>query len=216
MVLPFDISPLKPDNVVSCRIVRERGYEVAYITYQDEDRKLPPTDWNVRLVLKKSEESRTAAVSSDTPFLNSSTPSHEPFSFTPLEAPDGLAEREQGEQKIALKSYPRDDVKDKLINLNGRACLVLGTTEAVFPEKQNDLFTAVLLSFYYTYKKSASETFEILKYCYYNTKNGDMFVDTYLERLNKAIRRETIEHYFSLRPKWSFSKIAEIYRNGVV
>ena len=36
MVLPFDISPLNPDNVVSFEIADENGYKVAYITYKDE------------------------------------------------------------------------------------------------------------------------------------------------------------------------------------
>ena len=106
------------------------------------------------------------------------------------------------------------NAKDKLLTVGGRTCLVLGTTEAVSPDKLID--NVLLLFTYCFYQKSASVKFEIPTYFYYNARTGSMFIDIYLKRLNNLLFEETTTRYYNISPRWNVDKIVEIYMKGEV
>lgn len=214
MVLPFDISPLNPDNVVSFRIADENGYKVAYITYKDEQFPFTPTDWNVRLVLSKPNlphESITCDSRHKSPDSQRRECGRADTSIASAEG------EKQGKPKLKLRYYEKINAKDKLVSIGGRACLVLGTVEAARTESKTEKFHSLfLLSFYDFYRNAASVKFQILQYCYYDTSTGRMFIDPKLDELNRLLWIETTKHNFAVVPQWNVAKICEIYMNRSV
>ena len=122
----------------------------------------------------------------------------------------------QDKPKLKLQHFEKINAKDKLINLCGRSCLVLGTIEAVLNAQMQESKVFYLLTFYDFYQNSASVKFEILQYFYYDTSSGKMFVDPKLNELNKKLREETTKHNFTIVPQWNVIKISEIYMNWSV
>lgn len=215
MNLPFDISPLNPDNVVSYEIADEDGYKVVYIIYKDEQSPFIPKDWNVRLVLSKQDMSQEAKLR-DSRYKSPDTQSRECAGATRSVA---SAEGEtQGKPKLTLRYYEKINAKDKLVSIGGRACLVLGTAEAaVDTEKLNlHIHSYVLFAFYDFYQNAASVKFNILQFFYYDTSTGRMFVDSKLNELNKLLWTETTKHNFAVVPEWNVARICEIYMNRSV
>ena len=158
MNLPFNISPLNPDNVIDYYIRNENGMEVAYITYS-ESKMHVPTSWNVRQVLSAP----------DRPYKCSMC-GHEANTST------ASAGTGQGKPNLKLAYFPKDNAKDKLVSIGGRACLVLGTVEAVFPDVSPEKSQVLLLSFYY-FHQTASAKYKILHFCYYDPGTGQLFVE---------------------------------------
>lgn len=158
MLLPFDISPLNPDNVVSFEIADEDGYKVAYITYKDEQCPFTPTDWNVRLVLSKPNLSYRCSLCGSwykSPCAQCRVCGGADTSIASAEG------EKQGKPKLKLRYYEKINAKDKLVSIGGRACLVLGTVEAANTEK-NLFHSVILLAFYDFYRNAASVKFQIL------------------------------------------------------
>lgn len=212
MVLPFDISPLNPDNVVSFEIADEDGYKVAYITYKDEECPFTPTDWNVRLVLSRPNLSYRCSLCGSwykSPNAQCRVCGGAVRSIASAEG------EKQDKPKLKLRYYEKVNAKDKLVNIGGRACLILGTTEAALAD-ETPFHSLILLSFYDFYQNTASVKFNILQYCYYDTSTGRMFVDSKLNELNKLLWTETTKHNFAVVPQWNVARICEIYMNRSV
>ena len=116
---------------------------------------------------------------------------------------------------LKLRNYEKINCKDKLVNIGGRACLILGTTEAANTEK-NLFHSVILLAFYDFYRNAASVKFQILQYCYYDTSTGRMFIGPKLDELNRLLWIETTKHNFAVVPQWNVARICEIYMNRSV
>ena len=71
----------------------------------------------------------------------------------------------QGKPKLKLAYFPKDNAKDKLVSIGGRACFVLGTVEAVFPDVSPEKSQVLLLSFYY-FHQTASAKYKILHFAF--------------------------------------------------
>ena len=209
--LPFDISPLNPDNVVSYRLAEESGRKVAYVIYKDPQCQVVPDTWNLRVVLYEPKEVLSGSFSSAT----SSHLPEKPSAAPQKESPDSADREHDMPKNVKFRYYVKQNAKDKLITVNGRACLVLGTAEAVTPE--SDSIHGVYLLFTYDfYQKSASVKFDIPTYFYYDTSTGKCFVDSYLTKLNEALFKKTTKHFFNISPRWNVFEICEIYMKGKV
>ena len=213
MILPFDISPLNPGNVVNYDIRNEYGYEVAYLTYKDGQNKVSPNTWNVRLELHCSDMPYKCSLCGNR--YHSPKIAHCRVCGGSIRSTASAEGEKQDKPKLKLRYYEKVNAKDKLVNIGGRACLVLGTTEAVSTESPlvHDVF---LLSFYHFYQSSASVKYNVLQYFYYDTSSGKFFVDKKLNELNEFIWRETTEHNYAIVPQWNVAKICEIYLNRSV
>ena len=214
MTLPFDISPLNPGNVIDFNVVHENGVEVCYLTYKNEQCLSVPEKLNVRLVLSKSEMLYKCDLCGNR-YSSSNVSRCRVCGGGVRSAASDVLEK-QNKPKTELRYFEKANAKDKLINLCGRPCLILGTTEAVINAQVHSPNKVFLLVFYDFYQNSAPVKFEILQYFYYEPSSGKMFVDPKLNELNKKLWYETIEHNFSIVPKWNVVKISEIYLNGSV
>ena len=213
-ILPFDISPLNSGNVVDYDIRNEHGYEVAYLTYRDEQCTLPPDKWNVRLVLHSSDLPYKCALCGNR--------YHSPdVASCRVCGGDIISIASAGSEKkdkpnLKLRYYNKINCKDSLVNVGGRACLLLGTVEAVITDKAvfHDVY---LLTFYDFYQSpTASAKYNILQFFYYDTSSGSFFIDAKLNELNKLLWNETVEHNYAIVPQWNVAKICEIYLNRSV
>ena len=132
---------------------------------------------------------------------------------------DGTFKITIGSQTFTESDYfEKINAKDKLTSIGGRACLVLGTTEAANDTESptTKVHRLILLSFYDFYQDAASVKYEILQFFYYDSSTGRMFIDKKLNELNKLLWTETIEHNFAIVPQWNVAKICEIYLNRSV
>lgn len=213
MNLPFDISPLKPGNVVDVDIRNERGYEVAYLTYKDEQCKCPPVGWNVRLVLHSPDMPYKCSLCGNR--YNSPDVARCRVCGGVVCSTAAAVGEKQDKPKLKLRYYEKINCKDKLVNVGGRACLILGTAEAVNTDK-NSVRDVFLLSFYDFYQSSASVKYNVLQYFYYDTSTGKFFIDKKLNELNELLWKETTEHNYAIVPQWNVAKICEIYMNRSV
>lgn len=211
MKIPFNISPLNPDNVIDYYIRNEKGMEVAYITYS-EIKAHVPTSWNIRQVLSAPDRPYRCNVCGHRDIISFSRCR---MCSAVVETSTASAGTGQGKPDLKLAYFPKDNAKDKLVSIGGRACLVLGTVEAVFPDVSPENFQVLLLSFYY-FHQTASAKYKVLQFCYYNPGTGQLFVEKDLKKLNDLLWKETTEHNFVIVPEWSVSKIYGIYMNRSV
>lgn len=216
MNIPFDISPLNPDNVVSYYVAEESGFSVAYIKYKEKDSPFIPLVWNVRHIITRPEMPYKCNLCGNLYISpNISRCKICGGSVGVVGSAASADEERQDKPKLNLRYFEKINAKDKLINLCGRSCLVLGTAEAADTQTQVSK-SFFLLAFYDFYQNSASVKFEVLQYFYYEPSNGKMFVDGKLNELNKILFEEITKHNFSIVPKWNVAKISEIYLNRSV
>lgn len=214
MNIPFDISALNPDNVVSYYVAEESGFSVAYIKYKEKNSPFIPLVWNVRHIITRPEMPYKCNLCGN--LYTSPNISRCKICGGSVGSAASADEERQDKPKLNFRYFEKINAKDKLIDLCGRSCLILGTTEAVINAQVQSPNKVFLLVFYDFYQNSAPVKFEILQYFYYEPSSGKMFVDPKLNELNKKLWYETVEHNFTIIPKWNVAKISEIYLNRSV
>ena len=216
MNIPFDISPLTPGNVVDFDIRDENGVKVAYLTYKDAHCTFTPIAWNVRLPLSTADMPYRCTRCGNR-YMSPDVSQCRVCGGAVRSIASAEGEK-QDKPKLWLRYYEKINCKDKLTTIGGRACLVLGTAEAVIKTETSSskVHRVILLSFYDFYQPTASEKYNILQYFYYDTSTGRMFIDPKLNELNKLLWTETTEHNFAIVPQWNVAKICEIYMNRSV
>ena len=205
MNIPFDISPLNPDNVHHYEIQERNGIKFLCLWF-DSSIEVTSSNWTCKIPLNLQELSFVC------PHCSHVTRLKPKRCLWCLNDPDEAPASSSDNKPYLIPClYSKDNCKDKLINIGGRACLVLGTTEAA--TIKNDSLSPkkyYLLSFYAPFKV-ASVNYDVLQYCYYDSSTGQMFENADLKKLNDYIFNQTTQHYFKFAPPWSYSKIYEIF-----